>query len=404
MASEKDQALFDFIAKHKKEREQTKVPDDCLKYCYLDNEWKRLSKGNKAKVLQTIEDVMAKRAGRDPYEVVIGNLGKTRGMCDAKDRRIVISEDVLVYEPLFFSADLNGVDSLGTILHEGKHVTQQFVIIGRIPWEDTEERDIWIENIGDYIKRENNPKGYFEQPIEKDARKFAIEIKKQLEVEALKLLIKDYCRRKNEGNVEIWIEGISPDSINPRDSVVKLLKVEAELVAERKYMKEFFEEKKKTVVTLDTDTHKKSIEYGLDSKVSLLAYSTEGNREVMEYCLDLFKFKIVDSEKLGGEIFTFASADALYSSMVKATSSVVDVYNKYVSSGDAKSYLDESYKVLSKQLDEIKEQLVRGISNTDKQQRKSLKQQTKEAKGNFLRLEISAKTEQIKKMVVEPIR
>ena len=62
-----------------------------------------------------------------------------------------------------------------TCLHEGRHAYQHQVVNGIVQHDDPNEAATWSENLkdGNYISFEENPRGYYEQPVEVDAREFA---------------------------------------------------------------------------------------------------------------------------------------------------------------------------------------------------------------------------------------
>lgn len=64
-----------------------------------------------------------------------------------------------------------------TCLHEGRHAYQHQVADGIVEHDNPTEAAIWKDNLaeGHYISFRDNPKAYYNQPVEVDARTFAAE-------------------------------------------------------------------------------------------------------------------------------------------------------------------------------------------------------------------------------------
>ena len=62
-----------------------------------------------------------------------------------------------------------------TCLHEGRHALQHQVAEGEISFSDKKLAGEWSHNLeeGNYISYKRNPKAYYNQPVERDAREFA---------------------------------------------------------------------------------------------------------------------------------------------------------------------------------------------------------------------------------------
>lgn len=143
----------------------------------IGNEWTSLSDDKKIEVLQTIENHMAYESNRVSVPVEgrflhTGSDGIVLGLYDPRSGRIYINASQ------FDSESMYGKDSstiVTTCLHEGRHAYQHQVVNGIVQHDDLSEAAAWRENLkdGNYISFEENPRGYYEQPVEVDAREFA---------------------------------------------------------------------------------------------------------------------------------------------------------------------------------------------------------------------------------------
>lgn len=143
----------------------------------IGNEWTSLSDDKKIEVLQTIENHMAYESNRVSVPVEgrflhTGSDGIVLGLYDPRSGRIYINASQ------FDSESMYGKDSstiVTTCLHEGRHAYQHQVVNGIVQHDDPSEAAAWRENLkdGNYISFEENPRGYYEQPVEVDAREFA---------------------------------------------------------------------------------------------------------------------------------------------------------------------------------------------------------------------------------------
>ena len=143
----------------------------------IGNEWTSLSDDKKIEVLQTIENHMAYESNRVSVPVEgrflhTGSDGIVLGLYDPRSGRIYINASQ------FDSESMYGKDSstiVTTCLHEGRHAYQHQVVNGIVQHDDLSEAAAWRENLkdGNYISFEENPRGYYEQPVEVDVREFA---------------------------------------------------------------------------------------------------------------------------------------------------------------------------------------------------------------------------------------
>lgn len=146
---------------------------------FNDRDWLTLSNKQKSFLLQTVENHMAELIGRKPCEVISESMGidykkgTTLGYFKSGTDSIFLNSDALE------NSTRHGSDyrkCLDTIIHEGRHCTQEKAIRGEIDLKDVSPEVIesWRENLkpGNYIRPEKNIMGYYNQPIEKDAREF----------------------------------------------------------------------------------------------------------------------------------------------------------------------------------------------------------------------------------------
>lgn len=142
-------------------------------------QWTELSEEKKLEVLQTIENHSAFESGRLSCPVVgkflyTGTDGVVLGTYDPKNQVIYVNSSQ-------FAADTRyGKDSEAIVtacLHEGRHAYQHQVADGIVLHDNQAEADAWKENLseGNYISFKENPRAYYSQPVEVDARRFAEE-------------------------------------------------------------------------------------------------------------------------------------------------------------------------------------------------------------------------------------
>ena len=143
----------------------------------IGNEWTSLSDDKKIEVLQTIENHMAYESNRISVPVEgrflhTGSDGIVLGLYDPRSGRIYINASQFDSESMYRKDSSTIVT---TCLHEGRHAYQHQVVNGIVQHDDLSEAVAWRENLkdGNYISFEENPRGYYEQPVEVDAREFA---------------------------------------------------------------------------------------------------------------------------------------------------------------------------------------------------------------------------------------
>lgn len=160
------------------------------------SQWTELSEERKLEVLQTIENHSAFEAGRLSCPVLgkflyTGTDGVVLGTYDSKNQVIYVNSSQ-------FAADTRyGKDSEAIVtacLHEGRHAYQHQVADGIVLHDNQAEADAWKENLseGNYISFRENPRAYYNQPVEVDARRFAEEKYAEIVAERQSYDIKSY--------------------------------------------------------------------------------------------------------------------------------------------------------------------------------------------------------------------
>ena len=152
---------------------------DSVLQALTDGNWNSLNVDEKLNVLQAVENEIAVREGRQPCQVSgefipSSDDAVTLGYYSQTTRDITINTEQLAPQSKY------GNDykvHLDTILHEGRHAYQHQVVLGEIEHPDPQIVQSWADNMapGHYITYERNPRGYYSQPIERDARDFARE-------------------------------------------------------------------------------------------------------------------------------------------------------------------------------------------------------------------------------------
>jgi hypothetical protein len=146
-----------------------------------DSEWSKLNLQNKAAVIQSVENEVARREGRPPCNVSLFSEPPSNGMITAGQ-----------YNPKNGGIELNAYhlqgnqsECLNTVLHEGRHAYQDKAIKGEIYHHNKAELKAWQDNMkpGHYIQPEQNRRAYYRQPVEADAREYAAITSGQIQAE-----------------------------------------------------------------------------------------------------------------------------------------------------------------------------------------------------------------------------
>lgn len=147
---------------------------------YSEAHWDRASVEERKQILQDYMDEVIKIYGlrdvkskirwesKQPFE----NGGVTMGYYRDSFHTVTLNEEVL--------RDNTGVDSyllLGTVAHELRHAYQHEAVSHPTDYMVSQETlDTWKHNLDPkfYISYEKDPSGYYNQPVEKDARDFEL--------------------------------------------------------------------------------------------------------------------------------------------------------------------------------------------------------------------------------------
>lgn len=146
--------------------------------------WPQLSEEKKLAVLQAIENHAAFTCGRLPCPVAgkflyTGSDGIVLGAYDPQNQVIYVNSSQ-------FDADAKyGGDAQALVtacLHEGRHAYQHQAVRGLVRQADPAQVALWKDNLADghYISFRQDPRAYYQQPVEADARRFAEEKYAQL--------------------------------------------------------------------------------------------------------------------------------------------------------------------------------------------------------------------------------
>lgn len=139
--------------------------------------WRSLTEEEKLDYFQSLENCMAVESNRENCKVngkflYTGEEGVVLGAYNPETREI----DINVSQFDEYSLYGKEPDRLTqTCLHEGRHALQHQVAEGKVEYSDSEVAEEWKRNLeeGNYISYRRNPKAYFNQPVERDAREFA---------------------------------------------------------------------------------------------------------------------------------------------------------------------------------------------------------------------------------------
>ena len=146
--------------------------EDCLKL--TADKWNALDVDTKVEILNTLEAHEAEVNSRIacPVEgrfLYTGNDGIVMGQYDRNTCKIYINDSQLAPDSKY-GASSDRI--LTTLLHEGRHSYQHQAVTGVIIHDETETK-VWNENFQKYITFQEDPKGYYTQPVEVDARNYA---------------------------------------------------------------------------------------------------------------------------------------------------------------------------------------------------------------------------------------
>lgn len=164
--------------------------------------WSELDDNQKVEVLQTIENHVAFESHRIPCPVFAKGLytgtdGIVLGSYDPSNRVIYVNSTQFDSEAMYGKTS---EDIITACLHEGRHAYQHQVADGMVIHDNPEEAEIWRNNLseGNYISFKENPRAYYNQPVEVDARTFAEQRYIQLNTEREALAESDTERESSK--------------------------------------------------------------------------------------------------------------------------------------------------------------------------------------------------------------
>lgn len=131
--------------------------------------WQGLSLSERGQVLQELENTMAQAQGRLGVPVEIADLppGEMGGY-DRDSKTVTVSREHVTSRNVREVAD--------TIVHEGRHAYQHHAIEHPGFHSDTDQVEVWRDNFVNYVQPQDNPKRYWKQPIEREARQYAADV------------------------------------------------------------------------------------------------------------------------------------------------------------------------------------------------------------------------------------
>lgn len=139
--------------------------------------WESLNDSEKTEVLQALENHVAEQEGRFPCLIEAkwlhtGDDGIELGHYSPASQHICINASQFAPDSLYGG---NSDKLVETTFHEGRHAYQHQVVDGLVELADEGTAREWAENLscGGYVTFEENPRAYWNQPVEADARQFA---------------------------------------------------------------------------------------------------------------------------------------------------------------------------------------------------------------------------------------
>ncbi|MBQ7579307.1 MAG: hypothetical protein IJT25_02105, partial [Clostridia bacterium] len=143
---------------------------------FKGSHWQNYSIEKRLKILQALENKLAKKAHREPLPVIVHPDPNWNcfGMFQVQSgkRILFINENLLYKHELRYHA-------LETIIHEGRHAYQYNVINSKISPLNFKAK-AWKKNYEGYFSSNTDATIYSFQPIERDAQKFTIKMLKKL--------------------------------------------------------------------------------------------------------------------------------------------------------------------------------------------------------------------------------
>lgn len=140
--------------------------------------WSKYSSVKRMKILQALENKMAKKQHRDPIDVVVHERADWQnfGMFSVVngEKRLYVHENLILDPAYRFHA-------LETIIHEGRHATQyEFINNKKLHWYNFKAK-LWKKNFAGYVSASEDQLLYNNQEVERDAQKYTIKWLRKLE-------------------------------------------------------------------------------------------------------------------------------------------------------------------------------------------------------------------------------
>ena len=140
--------------------------------------WSKYSSVKRLKVLQALENKMAKKNHREAAPVVIHERSDWNclGMFSVVDgeKKLYIHENLILNPSYRFHA-------LETIIHEGRHATQyEMINREKLHWWNFKAKQ-WKKNFQGYVTSSEDKVLYNNQEVERDAQKYTINWLRRLE-------------------------------------------------------------------------------------------------------------------------------------------------------------------------------------------------------------------------------
>lgn len=147
--------------------------EECLKI--TEDKWAQMDDREKMDALNAIEQHESLINARDSClldvkEMYAGSDGVVLGQYNHQQGTIYLNAETISKNTEYSASSSTVIESL---LHEGRHSYQHQAVEGRINHPNDAEVAAWRENFEKYIHFQEDPQGYFEQPVEADARSYA---------------------------------------------------------------------------------------------------------------------------------------------------------------------------------------------------------------------------------------
>ncbi len=144
---------------------------------FKQRKWKKYSPDKRLRILQALENKMAKKQHREAVPVRVKDTPNWNcyGMFSINngEKMIYVNEELLYNDKLRFHA-------LETIIHEGRHAYQYIIVQKNLHWYNFKEKR-WKKNWQNYFTSSEDRIMYNNQAIERDAQSYTIKKLKRLE-------------------------------------------------------------------------------------------------------------------------------------------------------------------------------------------------------------------------------